>query len=60
MQIRLHGTQNEIEAFVMDLSQHYELQSVSRFYSDRARPTLGRVYVDAVPYYLPEKRAGVY
>ncbi|WET79217.1 hypothetical protein P3102_35200 [Amycolatopsis sp. QT-25] len=46
MKIRIEGTTHETEAAAELLREVFDVREVSRFYPNRGRSTLGRVYVD--------------
>lgn len=50
MKIRITGTETDIQQFVEDMAQHYDLISVSQFYKNDRKTQMskeGRVYIEA-------------
>jgi hypothetical protein len=49
VKLRVEGTEQEISEGVALLALVFDLHEVSKFYPNRGRSVLGRVYVTAVP-----------
>lgn len=57
MKIRITGTETDIQQFVEDMEQHYDIISVSQFYKNDRKVQMskeGRVYIEANLIYSKE------